>query len=268
MAATRPDLIDVVEREARLSEDEAERAVRATLKTLGERLSGGEARELAEQLPEWAASEVIGGERAESFDCDEFLRRVADREGVDKDEARRHAHAVFSALGFVVEPKELRDVAAQLGNAYAPLMSAALHPTVPPPPDTSLPTEAWSAEQIVEHVANRAGVDADRARRAIEATLETLAERISAGQAEDLKTWLPDDLREPIDRAIKRKGEQPEPLSLDEFLQRVAEREGVPAREGRVDARAVLTTVREAVPAKEFLDTAAQLPREFRDELF
>jgi uncharacterized protein (DUF2267 family) len=260
-----PDLINIVEREARLSEKDAERAVRATLHTLGERLSGGEARDLAEQLPEWAAAEVIDGEPAQPFDLNEFLHRIAEREGVDEDEARKHAHAVFTALGFVVEPAELRDVSAQLGKDYAPLMSAALHPTVPPPVNTPVPTHSWTAEKIVERVAERGGTDEDAARRAIDATLETLAERISNGQAEDIRGWLPHELREPIDRVLQRKGEQPEAFSLDEFLKRVAEREGVTRDEARVHARAVLSTLREALSPKEFLDTLAQLPRELRD---
>ena len=43
--------ITIVEQKAKLSRDEAEAAARATLQTLAERISAGQARDLAEQLP-------------------------------------------------------------------------------------------------------------------------------------------------------------------------------------------------------------------------
>jgi uncharacterized protein (DUF2267 family) len=268
MAANHPELVSIVQREAHLPPEQAERALRATLKTLGERLSGGEARDLADDLPESVAAELSDGERAEPFDIGEFLRRVGEREGVSKDEARAHARAVFAALGFVVRPAELRDMAAQLPKDYAPLLEAAMHPPVPPPLETPVPTHAWSTQKILDRVAERAGIDVDTARRATEATLETLAERISAGQARDLESWLPQDLRAPIEEVNRRrKNDHPEPFAADVFVKRVAEREAVSDDEAREHARAVLTTLREAVSQKEFRDTLAQLPREYRDEL-
>ncbi len=46
------EFISQVQRRANLaSREEAERATRATLETLGERLAGGEAKDLAAQLP-------------------------------------------------------------------------------------------------------------------------------------------------------------------------------------------------------------------------
>jgi uncharacterized protein (DUF2267 family) len=267
MAVNHPELVNLVEREARLPPDQAERALRATLKTLGERLSGGEARDLAEELPASVADELHDGEQAERFGLDEFLRRVAEREGVSQDEARAHARAVFDALGFVVQPKELHDIASELPKDFAPLIAKAMNPDVPPPLHPPVPTHTWSAERIIKRVAERAEIDSETARRATEATLETLAERISAGQADDLRGWLPRELRPPIDRAIQAKGEPAVPFSVDEFADRVARREGVSANEARAHARAVLRTLRDAVSKKEFRDTLEQLPREFSDEL-
>ena len=264
MAANHPELVSIVEREAQLPREQAERALRATLKTLGERLSGGEARDLAEDLPASVAAELHDGERAEPFDIGEFLRRVGEREGVGDDEARAHARAVFAALGFVIRPQEIRDMAAQLPKDYAPLVEAAMHPIAAPPREPPVPTHTWSMEKILERVGQRAEIDAAAARRATEATLETLAERISAGQARDLAGWLPRDLRPPVERAVRAKGEEPEPFSLDEFVRRVAEREGAGPETAREHARAVLLTLRESVSHKEFADTLAQLPREYR----
>src|SRR5436190_760135 len=149
MTTNHPSLLNLVEREAQIPPEQAERALRATLKTLGERLSGGEARDLAEELPGELADELYDGMNAQSFHVDEFVHRVAEREGVDDETARAHAKAVFAALGFIVSPGELRDVASELSKDYAPLLGAALHPPVPPPREPPVPTHTWSAEKIV-----------------------------------------------------------------------------------------------------------------------
>jgi len=52
---------------------------------------------------------------------DEYLDRVAELESVGRDEAADHAQAVVATLREAVSDKELADLTAQLGNAYAPL---------------------------------------------------------------------------------------------------------------------------------------------------
>jgi uncharacterized protein (DUF2267 family) len=56
-------------------------------------------------------------------------------------------------------------------------------------------------------------------------------------------------------------------MSLDEFVRRIAEREGVPVDVARAHARAVLNTVRDAVVAKEWHDIESELPRSYLAEL-
>jgi uncharacterized protein (DUF2267 family) len=52
-------------------------------------------------------------------------------------------------------------------------------------------------------------------------------------------------------------------MSLDRFLDRVAEREGVTPEQASTDARAVFITLREAVGDEEFFDITVQLPPEY-----
>lgn len=85
------------------SNDEAETAAKAVLETLSERLSPGEAEEIAGELPNELAG-VIGTEGAgEGFDSDEFLTRVGNRAGVDEEFAtlatRATTHALEEAVG-------------------------------------------------------------------------------------------------------------------------------------------------------------------------
>jgi uncharacterized protein (DUF2267 family) len=90
--------------------------------------------------------------------------------------------------------------------------------------------------------------------------LETLAERIAGGEVDDLIASLPPELHPPLRKGNELSNGAARRLSLDEFLRRVAEREGVAPPLAREHARAVFATLREALPDKEFFDVTAQLP--------
>ena len=243
--------ITLVEQKAKLSRGEAEAAVRATLQTLAERISAGQARDLAEQLPPelapWLAT--IGG--AEPFDVDEFLRRVAERENSDISRAERDARAVFAALGRSVRRPDA--LASELPRDFGPLLDELQWRF-----DHVVP-----AEVFLDGVADRAGLDRDGARRAVHAVLETLAERIAGGEVDDLIAQLPAVLHEPLKRGNALSNGAARPMSLEEFVLRIAEREGVVPGGALAHARAVFATLREALPKKEFLDITAQLPRDY-----
>jgi putative intracellular protease/amidase/uncharacterized protein (DUF2267 family) len=103
-----------VARAADLDPATAERAIEATLVTLGERISEGEARDLARHLPDSLARMLVRPGEAEGFGADEFFRRVAEREGTDPETAERHARAVVAALARREGRKELHDMLSQL----------------------------------------------------------------------------------------------------------------------------------------------------------
>jgi uncharacterized protein (DUF2267 family) len=86
--------VTLVSQHAEVGLESAERATRAVLQTLAERIAGGEARDLAERLPPQLAPWLATDEPAERFSMDEFIRRVAQRER-HPDAAREHAGAVM-----------------------------------------------------------------------------------------------------------------------------------------------------------------------------
>jgi uncharacterized protein (DUF2267 family) len=245
--------ITTVAQQADLGWEDAERAARATLETLAERLSSGEARDIAEHLPPQIRAwlPAIGG--AEPFHADEFVRRVAEREGVDPQAAERHVRAVFVALGRFLPRQELSDMAAELAEDYGPLLEG-----IEPAPAQVMPIEGF-----LRRVADHAAIDEARARPVTEAVLETLAERISGGEVEDLAAQLPVELRPALERGNALSHGAARRMSLDEFVTRVAEREGVTPDEARDHVRAVFLTLREAVSEKEIADLEAQLPKEY-----
>lgn len=256
--------ITTIEQRAGISWEKAERAARATLETLAERISGGQARDLASDLPSGLRDWLLSAPGdAEPFDPSEFVRRVAEREGVDTDTAERHARAVFIALARLVRGDEVRDLAAELPKQYAPLIGEATRR----PRDSSAP-EVLPLDELLDRVAGRAGLDSAAARRATEAVLETLAERIAGGEVDDLAEALPEELRPALERGKERSGGKAQRISLDDFVARIADREGVAWEDALEHSRAVFTTLREALPDKELSDLLAQLPHGYQEALF
>jgi uncharacterized protein (DUF2267 family) len=91
--------LELVERAAGITRQEARDAVRATLLTLAQRITRGEAENVAVFVPgEFWELLASGPETAERFSVDEFVRRVARHEGVDGSTAVRHVRSVFTAL--------------------------------------------------------------------------------------------------------------------------------------------------------------------------
>jgi uncharacterized protein (DUF2267 family) len=248
---------------AHIPGDEAERVACVTLQTLADRISSGEAEDLAERLPEQLRScvEPHGPER---FQVDEFLRRIQTRAGVDRAGAERDAVAVFAALWQAVGQEEFADMRSELPKDFDPLLDKAVAEG-PPPLDTEAPgLPLMSFDAFIDRVAERAGVDRARAERATEAVLEVLAVRIAGGQVTDLETELPMQLRAPLERGRAETDGAARPLSADAFVAEVARREGVTRGEAAQHVRAVFATLREAVDEQEWHDTIAQLPGEYR----
>lgn len=97
--------IGQVQARARLgSRGDAERATRAVLETLGERIPEGLADNMAAQLPHEIGenlrrTEVFGGMgTGERFDRGEFITRVSERSGFQEPQALFTARAVFEVV--------------------------------------------------------------------------------------------------------------------------------------------------------------------------
>jgi uncharacterized protein (DUF2267 family) len=250
MQLDRDRFIELAAQWADVGFDSAERAVRATLATLGERIDRGEAQQIAERLPPEIAPWVATTGPAQGFDVDEFLRRVAEREGVGIGEAERQARAVFRVLRHVLE-QEFDDVVAELPKDFAPLLR------MPPV------AEVTSADVFLKRVSERTGLDADEAERATEAVLETLAERIAGGEVRDVISRLPARFHDALKRGDELTGGKAIRMSVGEFVARVAEREAITSDEAREHLRAVLRTLHEALGDDEWSDVVVELPREY-----
>lgn len=108
------------------SREDAERATRATLETIKERIVGNEASQLAAQLPKELGQYLHGreGEDGQYFKIDEFCQRVSEKEGVEPTIATNHARAVFAVLEEAVSPGEFADVRSNFSEDYEELFAA------------------------------------------------------------------------------------------------------------------------------------------------
>jgi uncharacterized protein (DUF2267 family) len=244
--------VTIVEQEARVTFEDAERITREVLGVLADRIARGEAQDLAAELPDELAPALNGSPNAEGFSAEAFVARIAEAEGVDPETAERYVAAVFDGIGRTISDQEYDDLVAELSADYAPLL--------PEGPDVRIVSYDTFLQRVTEH----APVDRETARRATVAVLEVLAQRVSGGEVEDLLTHLPRELRGPLRRGMEKTGGKAQHMSLDAFLERVAALEGVDVLTARDHVHAVLVALRDAVGDREFFDMTSQLPTEFQ----
>jgi uncharacterized protein (DUF2267 family) len=108
---------------------EAREATKATLVTLSQLLTEGEADDLAAQLPDdlddWVHSTKVQPASGATFDAEGFLRRVADRlpGEVDKEQAEQQAHLVLTTLKNAITPGEWDNFTSQLPEDFDRLLN-------------------------------------------------------------------------------------------------------------------------------------------------
>ncbi|MGW0104699.1 DUF2267 domain-containing protein [Streptomyces cellulosae] len=107
--------------------DEAAHVTNAVLEVLAQRISPGEVRDLASQLPGPLGQVLVNAapQQRRSFGIEEFLRRVAERTGARPRTAEWDAGAVLSTLGDAVTGGELNQIISQLPSSYAALFGKA-----------------------------------------------------------------------------------------------------------------------------------------------
>lgn len=107
-----------VAEKAVLSVEEAADLTRATLQALAERLSNGEARHLAQQLPDGLSGYLAARERIERFGLAEMLERVGKHTGLNAKETKAGVRAVLTMLHETVDEVVFDHVMAQLPGEF------------------------------------------------------------------------------------------------------------------------------------------------------
>ncbi len=120
------------------------------------------------------------------------------------------------------------------------------------------------SEEFVKEVMHRGGLESRlKAQDAIRATLETLSEHLTYEEAAKLASQLPQEvatyLKQPFSSGIAER------FSLDEFILRVSEREGVERSEATRNAHIVASVLNESVSPGQIEHMRAQLPADLAD---
>jgi uncharacterized protein (DUF2267 family) len=238
------DIVAKTRQRANISEQRADAVSRATIQALSEQVSGKQFHDLLEQLPrELKQSATSTSDAARQRSLDDFAARVGELSNVDVAEAREDIKAVVATVAETVSHEQLQDVFAELPPAYIDLL----------PVDGARPT----AEEFLGQVRQAGGLASiDEAGKAARATLSTLADRITAGEAQDIALYLPAEFRV----HLAGSPEQASGFDRETFLDRIASAEQTDHATAERHARAVLVAVRETVPKREFAGTLAQLP--------
>jgi uncharacterized protein (DUF2267 family) len=119
------EFIEAVSQRANIPPDEAVVLTRATLETLSERISGGECRDLAAQLPRALQAALLPTRKnqPETFRVEEFIRRVSERAVIDTPLAWEGSRAVVTTLRDAVTLGEFDDVINQLPKDFRELLT-------------------------------------------------------------------------------------------------------------------------------------------------
>jgi uncharacterized protein (DUF2267 family) len=118
-------------------------------------------------------------------------------------------------------------------------------------------------EEFVRGVGRHAGInDRFEAEKTAVVVLETLCDRLTGKEANDLLAQLPSMFRELVVYTPTAL-----PLTADDFVQRVSESLAIPRDDAQARIRAVFATLREAVTRGEFEDVLEQLDPDYADLL-
>ncbi|MCC5598891.1 DUF2267 domain-containing protein [Nostoc favosum] len=105
------------------SREKAERATRATLETLKERIADDEAQELAANLPQQLGDYLRGkeGDSGGSFNLQEFIARASKKENIEPTTVAIHVRAVFTVLQNAISPELFAALHAHFSHDYEEL---------------------------------------------------------------------------------------------------------------------------------------------------
>jgi uncharacterized protein (DUF2267 family) len=180
-----------------------------------------------------------------------FLTRVEQSGGLRPDIAQRAAQATLRTLAERITGGEARDIALFLPRELRPLLE-----------ETPEQAEGFDLDELVRRVAELGGLHGQAAARALDAVLETLAVRLSAGEVEDLAGELPGVVRPALRRGLAER-RAATAMTADEFVGRVAARERVDRDVAERHVRTVFAVLREALSEAEWEDVEAQLSHDY-----
>ena len=247
-----PDILGDVVQRADIPSKQADGAVKASLQALSELSDPKQFADLMEQMPKELKTTVKPAPAPQYRSLPEFFDRICELSGLDRSQAKDVTRAVLAVIIEKINYDQIEDLFGRMPSQYLDLL----------PARTERPragrAERPSPQEFTTMVREKAKLGSDeQAVTAIRATLSVLAEQISGGQAQDLATYLPEEIRKYLAGA----GTEAVALGKDEFLDRIARIEQTDRETAKQHAAAVLEALADTVPGPEIQDTLDQLPQ-------
>lgn len=253
------------------------RTAKAVINLLDQRLSSGEARPLAQALPELAPLIDRKDDGADvRFGFEDLIDRVVKASGSAREAALQVAEAVFAELRERLPQDKRRSIA---GRLPADMMLVWTTPDAGPSSDGSdaqgrrhaaLARPALAARLHVEHpilqaIERRAALPAGMTgAAAFVATLCLMTLRLTAGRAAQLRASLPPPLADLLFECSQDRDEAPTEFSRADYLDVLGAELGVPSEGAERVARAVFEALAEALPRPEAGALAGAVPVDLR----
>lgn len=242
---TEREFVELVQRAGGpTAEEHAAEVAEAALQELGRNISQGEATDLAEPLPTRFAMALVDVDQRRSTpeELTEFLENVS-AEVTLPGEGRTMLRGVFAAVSEYAGAEEVENAAAQLPPEYGAIIE---------------PGEVPVTETFVDTV--EAVTDIDAAAEAAEATLRVLGQRLTAGEAEDLATYLRGDAESWL---VEHATATAEEFPPERFVSKVAREADVSEDRAEEYVEGVTDALGKEVPNREIDRAIAQLPDEY-----
>lgn len=239
-----------------------EDAIQAVMCAFSQHVSRGEAVHVFDALPQVVQPllercMIHRDEEARRFGRDELVLAVADHLHVQLEQADEITSAVLHAISSRLPEREVTAVAAQLPAELRHLWVVSRVPVGAPVAPHPILTRI---EQSVSLHRGITGVGA------FTSVVGQLTHRLSLGEAHQLVSALPSDLRQLLDEHLLGRGEHPEKLGKTTYLERVAKDLKIDdLDEAERVAKAVFKHIEDHIPGSVFAHVEAQLPRELSD---
>jgi uncharacterized protein (DUF2267 family) len=227
-----------------------------TLRTLADRLSGVQTRQVVVRLASELPATPLPTGPVEHLDVDAYLPGMAKRSSPNRSTARRNAEVVFQSLLDVLGPEVFENLITERVDRNRVDRNPVDRNSAPPPLISALPLSVF-----FDNVAPPASVVPDTTRRFADAVMETLTERIPPAAIEDLVERLPTELQPVLRHAREVYPATGKHRRLQRLLDHVAERDGsCPALDAQ-HARPVLTVRPAAISEQDLSQLAIRLPK-------
>lgn len=241
------NLIDrVTDEPAFETRTEAKRLTRATLRVFGQRISTGEAKDIAAELSREPADALLDADtgRSISMSVEEFIAEVQTEAGIERD-VESEVRAVFDALREIAGD-EVDDARSELPEEYNRILGPGARVT----------------QSLETAVIERTELDSEgQARKTIQATLTVLGQRIQRGEAKKLAAELPGGFGTEL---VQAEPEEAADFDSDEFVSRVAQRAGVTESQARELIQSISEVIAQRTSRKELHDIRVELPPGYR----